>query len=71
MSEGASEQPTESGVTPDYEQTGNPEVDGVVAAIEGLEGAPVAEHVPAYESAHEQLRAALTRADAGNAPPTS
>ena len=71
MSEGTSGQPNESGATSDYEPTGNAEVDGVVTAIEGLEGAPIAAHVPAFESAHEQLRVALARADTGNAPPTS
>lgn len=71
MSEGTSGQAEQSGVTPDYQPTGNSEVDGVVAALEELEGSPVAEHVPAFESAHEKLRAALAEADAGDAPPPS
>lgn len=47
-----------------FEPTGNPVVDGVLESLERLDGAPVSEHVAAFESAHEKLRAAL--ADAGN-----
>jgi hypothetical protein len=47
-----------------HELTGHLEVDAVVAALEELDGRPVAEHVAVFESAHDRLRAAL--ADAGN-----
>jgi hypothetical protein len=39
--------------------TGHPAVDAVVASLEGLEDRPVAEHVGVFDSAHDQLRAAL------------
>jgi hypothetical protein len=48
------------------EPTGHPDVDGVIASLDGLDETPVAERVPVFESAHETLRAAL--ADAGNEP---
>jgi hypothetical protein len=40
-------------------RTGNVTVDAVLASMEGLDDAPVAEHVAVFEHAHEQLRAAL------------
>ncbi len=43
--------------------TGNRAVDDVLASLDQLDDAPVSEHVAVFESAHEQLRAALT--DAG------
>jgi hypothetical protein len=46
------------------EATGNPTVDAVLESVAGVEGAPVAEHVAVFESAHERLRSAL--ADAGD-----
>jgi hypothetical protein len=46
------------------ETTGNETVDRVLGSFEGLEGTPVNEHVAVFESAHEQLRSALS--DAGN-----
>ena len=47
------------------EPTGNAAVDEVLASLEQLDGAPVSEHVPVFEAAHERLRAALS--DAGDA----
>ena len=46
------------------ESTGNDAVDEVVASLQQLDGAPVSEHVPVFEAAHERLRAALS--DAGD-----
>ncbi|HSE55648.1 MAG TPA: hypothetical protein VLA97_01190 [Nocardioidaceae bacterium] len=46
------------------ERTGNPVVDTVLDSLTGLDDTPVPGHVPVFEAAHEQLRAAL--ADAGN-----
>lgn len=40
-------------------RTGEDRVDSVIAAIEGLEGLPVEEHVAAFERAHDELRRAL------------
>ena len=40
-------------------RTGNVTVDAVLASMEGLDDAPVDEHVAVFEHAHEQLRAAL------------
>lgn len=40
-------------------RTGDDRVDSVIAAIEGLEGRPVEEHVAAFEQAHDELRRAL------------
>jgi len=48
------------------ELTGHDAVDGVLRSLEGLGDKPVEEHVAIFESAHEQLRAAL--ADAGDRP---
>lgn len=48
------------------ELTGHEAVDGVLRSLEGLGDKPVEEHVAIFESAHEQLRAAL--ADAGDRP---
>ncbi|WP_426244767.1 hypothetical protein [Nocardioides sp. LHG3406-4] len=44
---------------------GDQAVDRVLASLSGLDEAPVAEHVPVFEAAHEQLRRAL------DAPPGS
>ena len=44
-------------------RTGNVTVDAVLASMEGLEDAPVSEHVAVFEHAHEQLRRALDGAD--------
>jgi hypothetical protein len=44
--------------------TGHPEVDRVVASLDGLDERPVSEHVAVFEAAHDTLRNAL--ADAGN-----
>ncbi|RYP86017.1 hypothetical protein EKO23_10330 [Nocardioides guangzhouensis] len=46
-------------------RTGNVTVDAVLASMEGLDEAPVAEHVAVFEHAHEQLRAALDGAGDG------
>ena len=40
-------------------RTGNPEVDGVLDSMDGLDDLPVDEHVAVFERAHEVLRAAL------------
>jgi hypothetical protein len=40
-------------------RTGNPEVDGVLDSMDGLDDLPVAEHVAVFERAHEVLRGAL------------
>jgi hypothetical protein len=40
-------------------RTGVGEVDAVLASLEGLDEADVAEHPAIFETAHEQLRAAL------------
>lgn len=47
-----------------YAPTGNVTVDSVLESLEKLDHAPVPEHVAVYESAHENLRAAM--ADAGD-----
>jgi hypothetical protein len=39
--------------------TGQPEVDAVLASLDGLADRPVAEHVAVFEQAHERLRRAL------------
>jgi hypothetical protein len=39
--------------------TGVPAVDEVVADVDRLDGAPLEEHLPAFERAHEALRSAL------------
>ncbi len=39
--------------------TGVEEVDAVLASLEGLDEADVAEHPAVFEAAHEQLRSAL------------
>ena len=46
-------------------RTGLESVDGVIAAVEGLEERPIEEHVGVFETAHELLRRAL---DAQPAP---
>ena len=40
-------------------RTGAPEVDRVLAEVEGLGDRPLAEHLGVYERAHESLRSAL------------
>lgn len=42
--------------------TGNATVDAVVESLDGLDGAPVSDHVTVFESAHEKLRGALADA---------
>lgn len=42
------------------EPTGNDIVDQVVASLQELDDAPVTEHLPIFEAAHEHLRAALS-----------
>ncbi len=60
------EQPAPAPSVARVESTGNPAVDAVLATLDGLDQTPASEQVPVFESAHEQLRAAL--ADAGNEP---
>ncbi len=45
--------------------TGHPEVDSVLRSLDALDGAPLADHVAVFESAHERLRTVLS--DAGRA----
>jgi hypothetical protein len=53
-----SEQPT--GAFDDVPQpTGSAGVDAVLESLAALDDTPVSEHVPVFESAHEQLRRAL------------
>jgi hypothetical protein len=42
--------------------TGDDRVDAVLASLSDLDDRPVAEHVAAFESAHDRLRDALARA---------
>jgi hypothetical protein len=42
------------------ERTGHPDVDAALDAVVALEDRPVAEHLAAYETAHAQLRQALS-----------
>jgi hypothetical protein len=55
-------QPT-AAPAPGPAQTGVPEVDQVLAAVEELEERPIEEHVGVFETAHEQLRRALDPAE--------
>lgn len=48
--------------TDDPVRTGVAGVDEVIVAVEELDDRPVEEHVPVFESAHEQLRRALDAA---------
>ena len=48
-------------------ETGLASVDAVLSSLVGLEQRPVDEHVAVFETAHEQLRAALS--DAGDRNP--
>ena len=43
----------------DPARTGNEAVDAVLHSLDGLDRAPISEHVEVYETAHEQLRGAL------------
>jgi hypothetical protein len=45
-------------------ETGNPDVDAVLASLEQLDDAAVADHVAIFEAAHEGLQAALSDAGA-------
>lgn len=47
---------------PGVVETGNPAVDEVIRALEGLDGVPVDDHVALFEQAHEQLRRTLSGA---------
>jgi len=40
--------------------TGHPEVDAVLASLEGLQDKPVEEHAAVFEAAHDRLRAVLS-----------
>jgi hypothetical protein len=46
-------------------ETGVPEVDQVIAAVEELEERPIEEHVGVFQAAHDQLRRALDPAEPG------
>lgn len=47
---------------PGVVETGNAEVDAVLASLEGLDSVPVDEHVALFEQAHEKLRRTLSGA---------
>lgn len=47
-------------------ETGHAGVDAVVASLDALDDAPVADHVAVFEQAHDSLRRALS--DAGDTP---
>ena len=49
-------------------QTGNPDVDSVLASLDSLSDAPVADHVAVFETAHDRLRAALTQTEHASPP---
>ena len=52
----------DAGATPGAEaepRTGEARVDAVLDSLDGLREAPVETHVPIFERAHEELRAAL------------
>lgn len=53
-------------VTTEPITTGHPAVDEVLRSLDGLESAPVDDHVAVFESAHEQLRRTLN--DTGDEP---
>ena len=53
---------------PEPVRTGLDSVDGVIAAVEGLEERPLEEHVGVFETAHELLRRALDGQEATSAP---
>jgi hypothetical protein len=57
----ADREAVEPSATPDGPDgaTGLPEVDAVLASLDGLADRPVAEHVAVFEQAHERLRRAL------------
>ena len=59
-----SEHTPDAHVDPAPDGTGHPEVDRVLASLDGLDERPVSEHVAVFEAAHDTLRNAL--ADAGN-----
>jgi hypothetical protein len=44
-------------------ETGNERVDAVVRSLDSLEGRPAEEHVAVFESAHRELRDALSSSD--------
>jgi hypothetical protein len=50
----------------EVEGTGNPDVDGVLTSLRGLDDLPVAEHVAVFEQAHESLRSTLAGAGQGS-----
>lgn len=56
---GSGADPLATLVVPTPAATGNQVVDGVIAAIDGLDDRPLAEHVAVFEQAHERLRSAL------------
>jgi hypothetical protein len=49
----------EAAVTEETEETGNAQVDQVLAGLEVLSDLPVEEHVAVFEAAHAGLRDAL------------
>ncbi len=59
MTEAAFEPEPEPGTGTDPLRTGVEDVDAVLATVEDLDGADVAQHPAVFERAHEQLRRAL------------
>jgi hypothetical protein len=59
MEQGQEHAEETAGQTEDPVRTGNESVDRVLESLEGLDDAPVDEHVAVFERAHEHLRAAL------------
>jgi len=55
-------------VVVEVEGTGHPDVDAVVSSVRGLDDLPVAEHVAAFERAHESLRRTLVGAGEDGRP---
>jgi len=59
---GQAEEPV--ALPPGVPSTGNAAVDAVLAAVVAVAEEPVGAHVPVFERAHEQLRAALDSSEA-------
>lgn len=57
-------------IQPDRVRTGVPSIDRVLDDVDGLDGAPLEEHLAVFERAHHGLRAALDEApsDASDDP---
>lgn len=60
-------EPTEGGPEPvrPVERTGEPRVDSALDRLDGLDDAPLTEHVAAYDEVHRLLQDALADVDEG------